>query len=208
MAGEAAQMRFINDAIDQRNVELLIVPPVEMVLNHDTVSSGMSPGLISSPCCAIRYHAGVGIEQAAGGIEAVDLWFKIGLHVEAERVVRADVEALDKDMPHLADTVDVRVQRDFTEDPLGAWLVEQQLARSSGLGKDREIHSSTVDGGPQRQRMSVGDVIRSRRQDRINRGRCFGTFCCAHDEWPASHGQKNGIPESGRRNKWIRLSMR
>src|SRR5271166_5094240 len=113
MAGEAAHVCFIDDTIDQRDVELLIVPPVEKVFNHYTVPFGMGSVLVGSPRRAIRYHTGVGIEHAASGIKALDLRFRVGLHVEAKSIVRASIESFNEDVPHLTDTVDVRVQRDF-----------------------------------------------------------------------------------------------
>src|SRR5271166_3708886 len=112
MARETAHVRFINDAINQRNVELLIASPVEMVFNHYAVSSGMSSGLVSSPHCTIRDDAGVGIKQAAVRIKAINLWFPVGLHVEAKSVMCTHIESLDENVPYLSDAVDVGVKGD------------------------------------------------------------------------------------------------
>src|SRR5450631_2573828 len=113
MASKTAHMRFVDDTVDQGNVELLIVAPLEMIFNYHAMSLGVIAVLVGSPWRPIRYHAGVGVEQTAGGVKALNPRLRIGLHIEAKSVVRPDIKAFDEDVPHLADAVDVGVQGDF-----------------------------------------------------------------------------------------------
>ena len=63
MPGEAAHVHLVDDAVDQRNVERLIVLPVEMVLHHQAVAVGTRSRLELAPGAAVGERARIRIEQ-------------------------------------------------------------------------------------------------------------------------------------------------
>ena len=63
-AGEAAHVHFVNDAVDQRDIQRLIVFPVEMVFHDQAVAVRARSRLYAFPTHApFESSARVGIEQ-------------------------------------------------------------------------------------------------------------------------------------------------
>ena len=108
--------------------------------------------------------------------------------------MRADIQAFDKDVPDLADAVDVRIQGDRVENAFRPRLVQHQRAGSSGLGEDREVHSRAMNSGTQGQGMSARNRV-SLAAVRVEES---GTFCSGHDRWPRATRPMHGYQKAAR----------
>src|SRR5271166_108837 len=155
MSGETAYMHLVDDAVDQWGVQRLVATPLEAAFRHDAVSHGQRVGFERSPLRSARQHSRIRIEQLLWRIIAIDSGIGIGLHGEAKGIVGPGIESLDEDMPDLASTIGVWIEENSDGWCLRSRLEQQQPARSSVLGEDREVHACATYGGSQRQGMPL-----------------------------------------------------
>ncbi len=147
MLGEAAHMRLINDAVHQRDIERLIVSPIEGTLHQQTVTVGPRARFVFAPGAAIGERVRIGIEQHVRGMVTIHLRIGIGLHVEAVTVLAAGVQSFDEHVPHLAGSVGQRIERELNVRVGCSRLEEHQRARGGMLGKNRKVHTAAAHRG-------------------------------------------------------------
>ena len=159
MPGEAANVRLVDDGVDQRNVERLVVLPVEMILGNNAVARRPRLRRVGAPSRAVGKHMRVRIEQHVRGIVAMHLRIGIGLHVEAIAVLRTGIQAFDEGVPNLAGTIGMRIERELGKRLVGSGIEEHQRARGCVLGKHREVDAGAAQQSAKGQRNSTTHLV-------------------------------------------------
>lgn len=199
MYGEAAHVQLVDDALEQRSVQRLVMLPVgQAQLFDDANALRHVSGSMVTPHALAGDDARDGIDQQARGIEAVDRRIGIGLHVEAVGVVHSRLHVLDIRVPHLAGAVAQRVERQFGHDIVGRRIAQDKRARSGILGIDGEVHSGTKGRGSHRN----GHAALHRKRPLLRRGSwldCGRARAHRHlrRRWLAMGYQKERGPTSG-----------
>src|SRR5580698_1931821 len=159
MPGEATHMQFVDDAVDQGNIERLIALPVEVIFHQQAVAIGTRSGLELSPGAAIRKRARVRIEENVIRIEAVDFGIGIRLHVEAVAVLHLRIESFDKDVPHLASAVGQGIERKLDIRICLAGMKEDERTGGGVTRENGEVHAGSANDGAQGQRHASTDAM-------------------------------------------------